>query len=270
MDLISGRDALLDLTGGDAWVRWGLPSEPGEIWVHRGVVMVERPAPRPGFWVITPGNQSPPTRHAGPDDVTAALRELRDGGHLQRLGAASLSIEQQWSELVPPIIRVDAGGRWEWHWTTTMPAPGRSPQDPDVSAIVELDDHRDAEEITAFLHTHNHRVWQAAGTGLMELWLGVREHTGALLAVGAMMREDSGAPHLGSIVTHTDHRGRGLGHLVSAALTRRGIADHGVCTLGMYSDNDAARRVYERIGYRCAHAWHSRSIVPNPPDRAVV
>lgn len=58
------------------------------------------------------------------------------------------------------------------------------------------------------------------------------------------------------------HRGQGLGVAVTAGLTRRGIAGSGVCTLGMYSDNDLARRLYTHLGYRTAYAWCSRRLLP--------
>ena len=37
---------------------------------------------------------------------------------------------------------------------------------------------------------------------------------------------------------------------------------HEVVTLGMYSDNPVARRVYERLGFRCDHRFSSRALVP--------
>ncbi len=71
-----------------------------------------------------------------------------------------------------------------------------------------------------------------------------------------------GCPHLASIVTHGDHRGSGLGAAVTAWLTRRLLdAGSGVVTLGMYSDNDGARRVYRRLGFACAHELTSGRLV---------
>ena len=82
-----------------------------------------------------------------------------------------------------------------------------------------------------------------------------------------------GVPHLASIATHPSARGRGLGALVTAALTRR-LLDEGapVVTLGMYADNDVARRMYLRLGFRCDHRWSSRAVVlrtgtPGDTDR---
>jgi len=87
-------------------------------------------------------------------------------------------------------------------------------------------------------------------------WAGVRR-SGRLLGAGALCSAPSGTPHLRAIVTHPDHRGTGLGAAVTAFLTREGLRDSPVVTLGMYSDNDAARRLYHRLGYTTSHRWLS-------------
>lgn len=64
--------------------------------------------------------------------------------------------------------------------------------------------------------------------------------------------------HLRAIATHPDHRGRGLGADITAAVTRRGLdAGAPAATLGMYSENDVARRLYERLGFRVGQAFAS-------------
>ena len=79
-------------------------------------------------------------------------------------------------------------------------------------------------------------------------------------------RCDPDVPHLASIATHPDVRGTGLGAAVTAALTRQLLAEgHEVVTLGMYADNVVARRMYLRLGYRCAHEFSSRAVVPTGP-----
>ena len=64
--------------------------------------------------------------------------------------------------------------------------------------------------------------------------------------------------------------GAGAGGCV---LTRR-LLDEGapVVTLGMYADNDVARRMNLRLGFRCDHRWSSRAVVlrtgtPGDTDR---
>jgi predicted GNAT family acetyltransferase len=66
-----------------------------------------------------------------------------------------------------------------------------------------------------------------------------------------------GVPHLASIATAAAVRGQGLGAAVTAWLTRALLAQHGRVTLGMYADNEVARRMYRALGYRDTHLFSS-------------
>ena len=44
---------------------------------------------------------------------------------------------------------------------------------------------------------------------------------------------------------------------MTAFLTEAGLRESTVVTLGMYSDNHVARRVYHRLGYTTSHRWVS-------------
>ena len=68
-------------------------------------------------------------------------------------------------------------------------------------------------------------------------------------------------PTLSGITVRPSQRGRGLGLAVTAHLTRAAVRASGVCTLGMYSDNDVARRVYHGLGYTGDHLWSSRRVL---------
>nr|WP_281497537.1 GNAT family N-acetyltransferase [Ornithinimicrobium sp. F0845] len=140
-------------------------------------------------------------------------------------------------------------------WTTQDP-----PSIPQEEALVVLDDSADAAELAALATAHSPTGEGDPGTGRTRLWLGIRSAGGELLAAGAMQSLENGVPHLAGIVTHTDHRGLGLGRAVTAGLTRAALAEHGVCTLGMYSANPSARAIYTALGYRTAYAWHSRTL----------
>lgn len=254
MDPITSHADLLNRSDGDPWVRWVVEqSLPTEVWVHRGIVLVERVGWRRGFWVapLRPACDAPRPDEA--ERVRSALTQLRDGGHLTRLGSQSVSTVQEHRKIAHQVLDLGEGGDWDWKWTTTPP-----PRHAGEDRAVTLDDTADAEEINNFSARHNARIWAAAGTGRLQHWVGIRDAHGALIAVGGAEREASGAPHLAGIVTDTALRGQGLGTAVSAALTRWALVDFGACTLGMYSDNTVARRVYERLGYRTARAWHSR------------
>lgn len=252
MHQLANHQELLDLTDGDPWVRWSV-ADPltGEAWVHEGIALIERVNWQRGFWVA-------PLRPSGDleadaDSIRSALIELRDGGYCGRLRTQSISVTQKHAAVAENLFDLAKGAQWEWMWTETAP-----PRQPGEDEIVELNDSADAEEMLTFARTHNPRVWASIGTGQVRRWVGVRSEAGDLLAVGGAEEEDTGVPHLTGIVTATEHRGRGLGQAISAHLTRAAVGAAGVCTLGIFSDNATARRLYERLGYRTAGAWHSR------------
>lgn len=254
MHRLHSHDDLLDLSGGDPWVRWSLAAPlQTEAWAHEGVALVERVGRRRGFWVVPFGSAGAGAGAA--DRLRSALVTLRDEGHLDRLGSQSVSVPQQHAAVAHEVLDLTEGGDWDWMWTTTPPPPQVG-----EDRVVELDDARDAEELLTFSRRHNPRVWTEIGTGRVQRWVGIRDTDGALVAVGGAETETSGIPHLAGIVTDTALRGQGLGTAVSTHLTRWALAGHGVSTLGMFSDNAAARRVYDRMGYRTAHAWHSRGL----------
>jgi predicted GNAT family acetyltransferase len=91
-------------------------------------------------------------------------------------------------------------------------------------------------------------------------WVGVRNDDGRLVACGVREPAVSGWPILSGITVHPDHRGTGLGLAVTAHLTRAGVAERGVCQLGMYSHNSVARRTYLGLGYGDVHEWSSRRL----------
>jgi ribosomal protein S18 acetylase RimI-like enzyme len=122
---------------------------------------------------------------------------------------------------------------------------------------------QDDEAVEALLAAAGPRSDVLPGTAGVRGWLGARVD-GELVACGALTRRVAGAGHLASIATLPSSRGRGVGGAVTAALTRwslRGVGDE-VCTLGMYADNEAARRMYRRLGYRLRHEFSSRPLLP--------
>ncbi|MBB2891275.1 GNAT family N-acetyltransferase [Flexivirga oryzae] len=170
----------------------------------------------------------------------------------------AVSLERPYLPLLADRLgdRFAGGGDWDWLWTDVAP-PRLAAED----ALVPLDDLRDAADITALNELGNPSAESEPGTGRTEVWLGARER-GRLVAAGAIHRTPGGAPHLAGIVVDPQLRGRGLGLALTAALTRWAIASDGVCTLGMYADNDRARGVYERLGFTVARAWASRRLTP--------
>lgn len=173
-----------------------------------------------------------------------------------------MSVERRFLPLLEDRLgdRIAGGGDWDWMWTTSAPPVLDAEAD-----LVELDDARDAAEIIALNTIGSPTAESDPGSGRTEVWLGARVH-GTLVAAGAIHRTPGGAPHLAGIVVDPRMRGRGLGVAVTAALTRRAIAGDGVCTLGMYADNDRARSIYLGLGFTVARAWASRRLRPAEPS----
>ncbi|MFW6597951.1 GNAT family N-acetyltransferase [Propionibacteriaceae bacterium Y2011] len=258
MERLTSHDQLLARSGNDPWVRWAVAADlPGEVWVHDEIALVERRGWRRGFWVAPLHGAVGRGRQATEAErVRGALEELRDGGHLTRLASQSISVVREHAAVAHEVFELGEGGDWDWLWTTHEPRRRVLERELEV-----LDDTADAEEITAFSIAHNPRVWADTGSGRMVHWVGIRTPDAGLIAVGGAELEATGAPHLAGIVTHTEHRGQGLGTAVTTGLTRWALARSGVCTLGMYADNAVARGVYERLGFRTARAWHSRGLL---------
>ncbi len=240
---------LLKLTGGDPFVRWGIPDPlSGAALANDGAVAIERFGRRGrGMWVF------PVASGGGMDDIRDLLEQLA-AGPVRDLAITGISVPQGYQGLLDETFGSGPSGDWDWMWTAEAP-----PQVSLEDRLIQLDDTADAEELTALASTHSPTGEGDPGTGRTQLWLGLRNTRGELTAAGAMQLWESGAPHLAGIVTHADYRGQGLGRAVTAGLTRHAVAEYGVCTLGMYSDNAPARAVYTGLGYRTAYAWHSRS-----------
>ena len=106
-------------------------------------------------------------------------------------------------------------------------------------------------EVQAFLDRVNPHHSVRADDSAVDLWAGIRDERGGLLAVGALTRRRSGVGYLASIATDPVVRGKGYGSAVTAYLTRRVFdADESQCTLAHYHPNESARRIYLRLGYR--------------------
>jgi ribosomal protein S18 acetylase RimI-like enzyme len=181
--------------------------------------------------------------------LTLVADDLEAGGAL----AAELAAEVSGSEAVisgvtappgtalPPPLVAPETEQWCWWWTEQEPAPR-----PGEGAAVVL---AAADPRLPGLLAHSRSASAAPDDDRVRRWLGIVDGE-ELVAVAAHTEHQPGVPHLASVVTHPDHRGRGHAADLCARLTREALADGApVVTLGMYSDNDLARRVYARLGY---------------------
>jgi GNAT superfamily N-acetyltransferase len=173
--------------------------------------------------------------------------------------------------LLPAALRVPEPWEWDFWWTETDPPTTPTPYG-DSATISDLDgvDPRlgpllDLASPSAPLRPGDPRVVRWAGIEDPE---GGLPDTGGLAAVLAVTRPRSGAAHLNDVATHPERRGRALAQLLCGQVTADALrAGSPAVTLGMYADNDAARRVYARLGFTCVRGQtsgplHARGIDP--------
>ncbi|GAA4121097.1 hypothetical protein GCM10022415_23450 [Knoellia locipacati] len=144
------------------------------------------------------------------------------------------------------------GNAWDRMWTTTHPPAIRAERD-----VVPHDG--DDGELADFVRAHNPHPHAIPGQSAEQRWVVVRED-GRLLACGCTEPGNADVPLIGGIVVDSAQRGRGLGAAVTAYLTREALARTGACTLAVFADNDHARGLYERLGYRVG--LHARTGFP--------
>jgi ribosomal protein S18 acetylase RimI-like enzyme len=243
---LSTHAELLEATGGDPFVRYDLP-DPLEhpAWCLGDAVAVPRRTHtrRLGLLVMGPGA-----------DCAALVGRLVGEARLPELGGFTVA-----RHAFPFLAeRLPQGEDNEWEWMRAASPP------PVVAAetrLVRLS-RNDLEAIRRLLALGNPgtdaRPFEFPG----QQWVGARDEAGTLVACGVREPNLAGWPILSGITVHPAHRGTGLGLAVTAHLTRAAVHDTGVCTLGLYSHNDVARRVYHGLGYGGDHLWTSRRLAP--------
>jgi len=134
--------------------------------------------------------------------------------------------------------------QWDW-MLTRRPAP-----EPEGVDVLDVRSAQDRAAINALLDSDNPDAHGRPGDTEVAAWAGIWDGS-ELAAVGALERTGDGSGHLRSVTTRRDVRGRGRGGGVSALLTNMALDGASrVASLGVFCDNDAARRVYQRLGYR--------------------
>lgn len=158
---------------------------------------------------------------------------------------------------LPDDVTATHVGDWDWFCTATAPAP--QPGESLVSWLTASDD----EEIRALLREVSPGASTWPGDARGRRWAGLRTSEGRLAAVLADTSQVPGIGHLSSVATALDARGNGYGSALTAWTTRQFLAEGAdLVTLGMYAENDTARRLYERLGYRCAHQFSGGHVEP--------
>ena len=245
---LSGLDELLAVRSDDFARAVADPRTVGSWWAFSDAV----------GWV-SPSRRVPGRAHltvlGRPATAAALLRALIDDH-----GISSVTLPRD-SDAHLPTYRLDP--RNDWEWFVTRAAPPTQPGEHAVDWLTQADD----EEVRELLATWSPRHDVDPGDPDVRRWAGVRDRsnssTGTLIAAAAFVEHVPGVPHLASVVTHGEHRGHGLGAAVTGWVTRTLLADgQDWVTLGMYSDNDVARRMYRRLGYANDHHFTSGRLLP--------
>lgn len=227
----------------DPFLRWEIPAAyVGPAYtLGAAMILARRTQTRgPGMAVIGP-----------PADAAALLDLVIKTGRMAEFTPSNLASDEGCFDVVAERFELGPGGDWHWMWTESVP-PGSD------DARVEVLGDADHPDVVALIGAHNPGSDGKPGRLAGQTWLGLRDRAGTLIACGVAESNIAGYPLLSGITVHTDHRGRGLGRTMTAALTRRTVAERGVCTLGVYAGNDVALNLYRSLGFRIGRRWRSR------------
>ncbi|MBK5308283.1 MAG: GNAT family N-acetyltransferase [Frankiaceae bacterium] len=153
---------------------------------------------------------------------------------------------------LPAWVSMD-GTDWDLRWLGTRP-----PAQPGEDAVEPVDDNA---QVHALLTASSPTASAMPGDPAVRRWVGIHED-GQLIACAADTSGATGVGHLSSIAVHPSARGRGLGAVITAALSRE-MFDDGcdIVTLGMYADNTYGRAMYDQLGFADDHRFTSGPLV---------
>ncbi|WP_426566833.1 GNAT family N-acetyltransferase [Angustibacter sp. McL0619] len=239
---LSSYEELVEASGNDPFARWMVdPAGPVRGWaLDDGVAWLRR----------THSYATTVTVLTSPRAAAAQLAELLSVvPDITRVTLPFGSLELLPPELAARVVP-RAGDDWEWMMTRTPPPAGRP------AVVVPPDQLDDVRELLARASPRHSTTVQDPVVAWWGIWDG-----GRLVACAAHTEDVPGVPSLASVATDPAVRGRGLGAAVTTAAARAAFdAGSAVVTLGMYSDNDVARRMYHRLGFSCDHRWSSRRL----------
>lgn len=221
-----------------------------EVWEDDGAAVVLLPAGERRMLV----GVGSPTRLA----ALLAAGPLTPGGSLAPRFSAAVGhvmlTRGTWEHLSADLrAQLEPTRPWDWLVATTPPPPV-----PGEDRVVELEGHDRLERVYACLEDgypeRGRRTSDAALT-----WAGFVDDAGELRGVvgvdipGAAERSHGAGVHLEAVTVVPAARRRGIARAMTAALTRRGLGLGAPVHLGIWADNDAARRLYASLGYEVAH-----------------
>lgn len=169
--------------------------------------------------------------------------------------AAAIAGDEEWGVTLPaaalghlPTGRSMSGDdRWTWRWTSQLTAAATTPDLPAMNWLT------DDGEVADLLRVAHPAASALPGAPEIRRWAGIHDAAGRLVACAADITRAPDVGHIASVATHPDARGRGLGAAVSSWLARVLIDECGRVSLGHYSPNAVAQRLYVRLGFTSAH-----------------
>lgn len=251
MEAISPSD-LVEASGGDVYVDVAVRNGDvdGTAWAGDGAVL----------WTRAWHGRASVTGVGAPAAVAAVLAHVADS----LPDAIRVSLPCGWAEHLAPGLSFEPRSEWDWLWADTAPpAPAHEP-------LVHWLGDRDHDDVRVLLEQVSPDASAWPGDGRSRRWAGIRAGDGRLAACLADTSRAATVGHISSVATAPELRRNGYGAALTAWVTRAFLAEgRSPATLGMYAWNDAARRMYHRLGYVTAHSFAAGTLtrVPNvrPP-----
>lgn len=189
----------------------------------------------------------------GSGDVGEVVALVRD--HAATLGEVRHAFlpygtREAYPGVVEDALGLEAGGAWEWLWCRT-PAPVQ----PGEEFVRPLEGIPAEDLVQVSAEANPAATTRPGDPGLV--WWGY-QRDGAVLGLCALSLPELGSDdhglHLSGLGVLPAARRQGVGAAMMAAITRWGIAQYGLVHYGVWMDNEAALRVYRRLGYTTG-AW---------------
>lgn len=199
-------------------------------------------------------------------DVASAVRlvvqlatQARDAGHRP----AGVTVSRGGRGLLPADLQ--APEAWEWDFWVTRDEPAPEAMTSAYGHTVRVVDLPAADpRLGPLLDLASPDAPLRPGDTRVVRWAAIEDpdhglpDTGGLAAVLAVTHQRSGADHLNDVATHPERRGRGLARALCGQVTVDALrAGRPAVTLGMYADNEPARRVYTALGFTCVRGQTS-------------
>ncbi|MDO4887926.1 MAG: GNAT family N-acetyltransferase [Actinomycetaceae bacterium] len=139
------------------------------------------------------------------------------------------------------------GVQWDFYWTDTPVAPR-----PGQDEVRRLSGRQARQTVPAFLADANPTSSTNAAIDSHRWWTIPASSGEPAAVVGIQDGKDiNGEPvaYLAGLGTDRKLRGRGLAGALVAGVVERELEDHVAVHLGMWAGNDAAKKVYEGLGF---------------------